>query len=56
MAFGRLERIHSGETLTTEKGGIMQMKAPETLRPVYGVAIELKDRKDEVKLTGAWPS
>jgi elongation factor G len=53
VAFGRLERIRTGEALTTEKGGIMQQKGVEKLRPVYGVAIELKDRKDEVKLSSA---
>jgi len=53
VAFGRLEAIRTGETLTTEKGGIMQIKGPERSRPVYGVAIELKDRKDEVKLSSA---
>ena len=53
MALGRLEKIYSGETLSAEKGGGTQIKAPEPPEPVYGVAIGVKDRKDEVKLTGA---
>ena len=53
VALGRLEKIYSGETLSAEKGGSMQIKAPEPPEPVYGVAIGVKDRKDEVKLTGA---
>lgn len=53
VALGRLERIKTGETLTTEKGGILQMKAVLAPPAVYGVAIELKDRKDEVKLSNA---
>lgn len=53
VAFGRLESIRTGETLTTEKGGITQIKGPEKVKPVFGVAIELKDRKDEVKLSSA---
>ena len=53
VALGRLEKIYSGETLSAEKGGGTQIKAPEPPEPVYGVAIGVKDRKDEVKLTGA---
>ena len=53
VALGRLEKIHSGETLSAEKAGGTQIKAPEPPEPVYGVAIGVKDRKDEVKLTGA---
>jgi elongation factor G len=53
VAFGRLEKVRTGEVLTAEKSGIMQMVRPEPSKPVYGVAIELKDRKDEVKLTTA---
>ena len=53
VAFGRLEKVHTGETLTAEKGGIVQIAGAEKPKPVYGVAIELKDRKDEVKLTAA---
>jgi elongation factor G len=53
VALGRLEKIHSGETLSSEKGGGTQVKAPEPPEPVFGVAIGVKDRKDEVKLTGA---
>jgi elongation factor G len=53
VALGRLEKVVSGETLSTEKGGSVQVPAPEPSQPVYGVAISVKDRKDEVKLTGA---
>jgi elongation factor G len=53
LALGRLEKIGSGETLSTDKGGITQIPAPQPPQPVYGVAIGIKDRKDEVKLTGA---
>ena len=53
VALGRLEKIYSGETLSAEKAGGTQVKAPEPPQPVYGVAIGVKDRKDEVKLTGA---
>jgi elongation factor G len=53
IALGRLEKIRSGETLSADKGGITQVKTPDPPQPVYGVAIGVKDRKDEVKLTGA---
>jgi elongation factor G len=53
VALGRLEKVLSGETLSAEKGGSTQVPAPEPAQPVYGVAINVKDRKDEVKLTGA---
>jgi elongation factor G len=53
VALGRLEKILSGETLSADKGGITQLKPPVPPEPVYGVAIGIKDRKDEVKLTGA---
>ena len=53
VALGRLEKVLSGETLSAEKGGSVQVPAPVPTQPVYGVAIGVKDRKDEVKLTGA---
>jgi elongation factor G len=53
LALGRLEKILSGETLSVDRGGITQVKPPEAPEPVYGIAIGVKDRKDEVKLTGA---
>jgi elongation factor G len=53
VALGRLEKILSGETISADKGGITQVKAVEPPEPVFGVAIGVKDRKDEVKLTGA---
>ncbi len=53
LALGRLEKVRSGETLSAEKGGSVQVKLPDAPEPVYGIAITIKDRKDEVKLTGA---
>jgi elongation factor G len=53
VALGRLEKILSGETISTDKGGVTQIPAPQASQPVYGMAINVKDRKDEVKLTGA---
>jgi elongation factor G len=53
VALGRLEKIQSGETLSADKGGGTQVKPPRPPDAVYGIAIGIKDRKDEVKLTGA---
>jgi elongation factor G len=53
VALGRLEKALSGQTLSTDKAGTTQIAAPEPPQPVYGIAIAVKDRKDEVKLTGA---
>jgi elongation factor G len=53
VAFGRLEHIHSGETISADKGGSVQIKGPVAPEPVFGIGLGLKDRKDEVKLTTA---
>ncbi len=53
VALGRLDHARTGETITVDKGGVTQIALPEQPSPVYGVAIELKDRKDEVKLSAA---
>ena len=53
VALGRLEKVLSGETLSAEKGGSVQVPAPQPAQPVYGIAIGVLDRKDEVKLTSA---
>lgn len=52
VALGRLEGIATGETLSTAKGQVPKA-AIEQLEPVYELAIETTDRKDEVKLTAA---
>lgn len=53
MALGRLEKVQTGDTLTAEKSSILQVAPLAKPEPVYGQAIALKDRKDEVKLTTA---
>jgi elongation factor G len=53
VALGRLERIKTGETITAEKGGVVQAEGPPLPEPVFGIGLGLKDRKDEVKLTAA---
>jgi elongation factor G len=53
VALGRLESIVTGETLSSEKGAPKQLVGVETLEPVYAMALVARERKDEVKLTGA---
>jgi len=53
VAFGRLEGIRSGDTISAEKGGAVQVKGAPAPEPVFAIGLGLKDRKDEVKLTAA---
>jgi elongation factor G len=53
VALGRLEQIGTGETLSSVKGTPKQVFKFEISPPVYGLAISVPDRKDEVKLTTA---
>jgi len=52
VALGRLEGVLTGETLSTARTTKAKVTV-EHLVPVYRLAIEAADRKDEVKLTGA---
>jgi elongation factor G len=53
VALGRLEHIGTGQTVAADKEAISQIATPPAPQPVYGVALVLKDRKDEVKLSAA---
>jgi elongation factor G len=53
VAFGRLDSIKTGDSLTTEKGKAPKIAAPAAPPPVFGLAIAAKEKKDEVKLTAA---
>jgi elongation factor G len=53
VALGRLEQIATGETISSAKGATKQAFKLEINTPVYGMAISVPDRKDEVKLTAA---
>jgi elongation factor G len=53
VALGRLEGIATGETISTTKGSTPQLASIESAPGVYGVALSVADRKDEVKLTAA---
>lgn len=53
VAFGRLDNIHTGDTISMEKGTGIAIETPPAPSPVYGLAIAVKERKDEVKMTAA---
>lgn len=51
VAFGRLESIKTGDTMSAEKGAVPVIETPGTPAPVLGLAISAAERKDEVKMT-----
>ena len=53
VALGRLDNIATGETISTTKGATPQLAEVERAPGVFGLAISVSDRKDEVKLTSA---
>ncbi len=53
VALGRVESIHTGDTLTLEKGASVSIEMPAIPQAVYGLAIAAKERKDEVKMAAA---
>ncbi|WP_395664163.1 GTP-binding protein, partial [Aestuariivirga sp.] len=53
VALGRLEAARTGETLSSSKGPARQLAKLTVAPGVYGFAISVADRKDEVKLTSA---
>lgn len=52
VALGRLDAIHTGDTLSAAKG-VAALKRAVPHEPVHAMAIAVADRKDEVKLTAA---
>jgi elongation factor G len=52
VAFGRLESIATGATLTAA-GAAPSLPFPAPPPPVFTLAIQTQDRKDDVKLSGA---
>ncbi len=55
VAFGRLDHVAAGESFGDAKGPIPAPVAPSITppQPTYALAIEVKDRKDEVRLAAA---
>lgn len=53
VALGRMEDMATGETISSEKTSVEQLVPLDVAPAVFGAAIEVKDRKDEVKLTSS---
>ena len=53
VAFGRLESILTGETIAADKGTVTAVETMAAPEPVFHIAIAVKEKKDEVKLTSA---
>jgi elongation factor G len=51
VAFGRLESVRTGDTLSTEKNASLKIEPAEIAEAVFGLALEAKEKKDDVKLT-----
>ncbi len=51
VAFGRLESVKTGDTLSAEKSGAPVIEPGTVSEPVFGLALVAKEKKDEVKLT-----
>jgi elongation factor G len=53
MALGKLERVTTGQTLTSAKSGMKPLVTVMPPPPVYSVALRPKERKDDVKMSAA---
>lgn len=53
VALGRLDEIRTGDLLSGDGEVLKRDGGAAAPEPVYGVAVTLKDRKDEVKLSSA---
>ena len=53
VALARLEGVETGETVSTHKAECAQLYDADIMAGVFGLAISVADRKDEVKLTGS---
>jgi elongation factor G len=53
VAFGRLDSVKTGDTLSEEKGSKLKVASGTISQPVFGLVIAAKEKKDEVKLTAA---
>ena len=53
VALGRLDNMVTGETVSAHKGATQQLMSNQASSGVFGQAISVADRKDEVKLTSA---
>jgi len=53
VALGRLEGIRTGDAVSVDKEEVPEISVPAPAMPVYGMAITVPDKKDEVKLSAA---
>jgi len=53
VALGRLEPFATGQGISVEKDKVPEILVPDPAPPVYGMAITVPDKKDEVKLSAA---
>jgi elongation factor G len=51
VAFGRLESVKTGDTLSEDKAATLRIEPGEIPEAVFGLAVEAREKKDDVKLT-----
>ncbi|MHA1518507.1 MAG: elongation factor G [Alphaproteobacteria bacterium] len=51
VAFGRLESVKTGDTLSEDKAATLMIDPGEISDAVFGLALEAREKKDDVKLT-----
>ncbi|RMF07460.1 MAG: elongation factor G, partial [Alphaproteobacteria bacterium] len=51
VGFGRLDNTATGDSIST--GTVTALERPQILSPVYALALHVKNRNDEVKLSGS---
>lgn len=53
VAFGRLDQARTGEVLVADGNATAEIDWPAALEPLFGLALSVENRNDEVKLTAA---
>ncbi|MFE0014841.1 elongation factor G [Mesorhizobium sp. NPDC059054] len=53
VAIGKLDEAHTGQTLTSAKGGMKPLVDLAPPQPVFAFALRPKERKDDVKMSAA---
>jgi len=51
VAFGRLESVATGDTLSEDKSATLKIVPGDVAEPVFGLAVEAREKKDDVKLS-----
>lgn len=53
VAFGRMDDLHTGDTIALDRDQAQQLPFAEHIEPVYALAVAPEKRSDDVKVSGA---